>query len=293
MTTNPTSPMAPAEAFSAPAAERTRRRHRAAAGARAGHANPKSEIRNPQLKRRCTRCGRLKPLGRFARDKRCRDGRSAQCKDCHAAYQRQWRRRRPDRPADPAAPKHRRCSRCGRVRPLDLFVKQKYCRYGRSHWCKACHAAYVREWRRRRPDRAYRPPAPKERLCTGCGRVLPLDCFPKAGRGRAKRSLRCRDCHRAQARAWRARHRAELSATARRYRLLWRDKHAARQAAYWAAEAGLIHRPDRCERCGQTPPPNRLHGHHPDYSRPLNVVWLCSLCHAREHRRDLAARKAP
>ena len=48
-----------------------------------------------------------------------------------------------------------------------------------------------------------------------------------------------------------------------------------------------------CERCGKPPTPGgikkRLDAHHADYSRPLDVEWLCHSCHRREHqagRRD-------
>jgi ribosomal protein S27AE len=36
-----------------------------------------------------------------------------------------------------------------------------------------------------------------------------------------------------------------------------------------------------CERCGYGV---GVCGHHEDYSRPLEVVWLCGLCHGRRHR---------
>ena len=35
-----------------------------------------------------------------------------------------------------------------------------------------------------------------------------------------------------------------------------------------------------CEVCGSS----KTHGHHEDYSRPLDVVWLCGLHHRELHR---------
>lgn len=35
-----------------------------------------------------------------------------------------------------------------------------------------------------------------------------------------------------------------------------------------------------CEVCGA---PN-THAHHDDYSKPLEVRWLCSTCHGQEHK---------
>jgi hypothetical protein len=37
---------------------------------------------------------------------------------------------------------------------------------------------------------------------------------------------------------------------------------------------------DPCEECGKL----KAHAHHDDYSKPLNVRWLCALCRARYHK---------
>lgn len=64
-----------------------------------------------------------------------------------------------------------------------------------------------------------------------------------------------------------------------------RAKVRARSKVYVALASGRLEkRPceavDRHGRfCRRTP----VHAHHEDYSRPLDVVWLCRCCHARRH----------
>ena len=44
-----------------------------------------------------------------------------------------------------------------------------------------------------------------------------------------------------------------------------------------AINSGALVRPTECSDCGANCVP---HGHHDDYSRPLEVRWLCAKCHA-------------
>ncbi len=52
-----------------------------------------------------------------------------------------------------------------------------------------------------------------------------------------------------------------------------------------ALRRGEIEKPSACWYCGST---DRVQGHHADYSRPLDVVWLCDKCHKRVHRETRA-----
>jgi hypothetical protein len=48
-----------------------------------------------------------------------------------------------------------------------------------------------------------------------------------------------------------------------------------------AVRAGTLVRPARCEQCGKVQ--RGLHGHHEDYGKPLEVIWLCNTCHLLRH----------
>ena len=77
-----------------------------------------------------------------------------------------------------------------------------------------------------------------------------------------------------------------------------RAQMAAGRAVLKAVAAGTLVRPASCSRCGGG---KRIEAHHPDYSKPLEVMWLCRRCHYHEHGhaqehsehlRKLAAEKA-
>jgi len=57
-----------------------------------------------------------------------------------------------------------------------------------------------------------------------------------------------------------------------------RTGHASKVVSRARACGELRHQP--CERCGATP----VHAHHDDYTRPLDVRWLCPACHRLWHR---------
>lgn len=45
--------------------------------------------------------------------------------------------------------------------------------------------------------------------------------------------------------------------------------------------ARKLPRPASCSDCGAV---GKVHGHHEDYDKPLDVVWLCPKCHVAAHR---------
>jgi hypothetical protein len=57
-------------------------------------------------------------------------------------------------------------------------------------------------------------------------------------------------------------------------------KRAAQNALNNAIRDGKLMKPSICQRCDVQ---GRIQAHHPDYTKPLEVEWLCIECHAAEH----------
>ena len=103
--------------------------------------------------------------------------------------------------------------------------------------------------------------------CLGCGETKPLTAYYVNKAGVAGRQSRCKSCFRKQ-----------LNATPD-----IKQKKRAREAVRLAIKAGELVRPETCSACGGR---GRIHGHHDDYARELDVRWLCAACHEDVHRGD-------
>ena len=135
-----------------------------------------------------------------------------------------------------------------------------------------------------------------EKPCIRCGVVKPLADFYAHPRMADGRLGKCKECSKRYARddrklspekhrAYAAKHRNTPNRLAQRkvYRARelakWPERQAARKKVANAIRSGALTR-QPCARCGST---ERIHGHHHDYLRPLDVVWLCEPHHREEH----------
>lgn len=139
--------------------------------------------------------------------------------------------------------------------------------------------------------------------CTECGEEKSLDDFHRNRRMKDGHVNQCKECSRPRKRQYNRQNRDVLNAAHKRYeernpdyvrrqrkkRKLnqqerYPEKVAARKALTTAVELGRVAKPDICERCGGKFLPTEIHGHHRDYSKPLEVEWLCVDCHTHLHR---------
>jgi hypothetical protein len=129
--------------------------------------------------------------------------------------------------------------------------------------------------------------------CSRCKESKPTDCF---GVHRSKPdglATWCRDCKKAHSKAtravyrkarletqrkWQAANREKLIEYDRKYAKKHPDKYKARQILKQEIKMGRIERKP-CEVCGEV----KVDGHHDDYTKPLEVRWLCRAHHTEAH----------
>ena len=135
----------------------------------------------------------------------------------------------------------------------------------------------------------------ESQLCTKCNTVKPLDLFsPNAG-GRLGRVSQCKECRRRYADSYYRKNKDKVLEWGRLYKQTPKGKAVAIKTAHnqmakfpekWSARttlknevaSGRIKRLP-CEVCGET----KTEGHHDDYSKPLEVRWLCTYHHKQHH----------
>lgn len=144
------------------------------------------------------------------------------------------------------------CTKCGKEKDLESFYRDSGKKDGLSSHCKSCRNAYEQTKDRKEAKRRYHT----------------------SERGRARRRKNCAIYNRTE----------KGKATARRHGKRWRNKNQDKIAAHKllnsTIKTGEIVRPKCCEECGNK---CRPHGHHEDYSKPLDVLWLCRACHMKKH----------
>ena len=124
--------------------------------------------------------------------------------------------------------------------------------------------------------------------CFKCERVLPVENFYRHPRMTGGRVGKCKTCNKADVtenRNKRIDYYREYD-RARGAHGGSGNKQPANKTRAWnmiqrAVAAGKIKRPEFCERCGSS---RYIHAHHDDYAKPLDVLFLCAVCHKARHK---------
>jgi len=125
--------------------------------------------------------------------------------------------------------------------------------------------------------------------CRGCDQTKPISEFYEHAAMHDGRMSRCKECTKSKVRMYRRlnesvrdydRRRGARQTTeqAREYRQAFPEAYRAHNAVNNAVRDGRLTK-EPCLFCSA----EKVHGHHRDYSRPLDVIWLCPRCHHRLH----------
>ncbi len=158
-----------------------------------------------------------------------------------------------------------------------------------------------------------------EKVCTKCKQLKDINCFG-AERGDPHGRTHCKECRKIEskeryqkdkeklkkyyairyiemkevintrnkryAQSERGKERIREKSRERRMELKNTPEYKARKQIGWRVEKGKILKPDKCEICGEGEEQRNIHGHHEDYSKPLEVVWCCPQCHSNIHKKS-------
>lgn len=103
---------------------------------------------------------------------------------------------------------------------------------------------------------------PKDKICPDCKNALPQFMFRNQ---EWNINGICNKCARKEKR--------------KKYNKENPKKHGARQIVTIALRSGHLIK-GLCHVCSTS---ENIDAHHPDYENPLDVIWLCKKCHAKEH----------
>lgn len=149
------------------------------------------------------------------------------------------------------------CKKCGKEKALDEFYKHPKSKDGHDSKCKECAKDAVRKNYRKN-----------------------IEYYKEYDRARANLP------HRVKARNDYAQTEQGKEAGNRGKRA-WSERNPIKRGASHivnnAVRDGRMVKPDNCEKCQAS---GRIEGHHCDYAKPLEVMWLCPKCHTDWHKEN-------
>lgn len=182
-----------------------------------------------------------------------------QCKPCKAAYMREWNAKNPDKVKKSAKKKYEKSKEYYAEKSKEWVLNNRK----RSQEIKKAY-----KQRNREQYLAQQREYAKGRYVENREELLARRQSPEALKVMAE---------------WREKNRERLNAV---YLAAYhanpdkQKKHKARNVLNKALKAAQVLRPLNCMICDKT---GRIEGHHEDYDKPLEVIWLCRNCHGKLH----------
>lgn len=193
------------------------------------------------------------------------------------------------------------CCRCKIEKSVDQFSKDKSAKDGLDFKCKLCQSIRRKEYAQKYPERIKNSRLKNIEKNYDSIRLSQRKHFEKNREKINERKRKNRLLHREEfkekenarrrtpefreyARNYQREFRSNKKELIYAWRLVCTERHKikilANQQLCKAIKRGKIIRPTQCEKCKVECKPD---GHHIDYSKPLEVQWLCKICHNQAH----------
>ena len=117
-------------------------------------------------------------------------------------------------------------------------------------------------------------------FCAKC-KTRDADGYIKNGFSGKTRRYYCRKCNRERFKKYYHAHKEKVRAIIYKSVKKHWEKQQARVLLNRQVVSGKLKKPKNCSTCNKR---GRIEAHHTDYEKPLEVVWLCSGCHADADR---------
>lgn len=172
----------------------------------------------------------------------------------------------------------KKCTRCKKVKMLTEFVKHKFYKDGHYSRCKTCTRELEKTWRQNNQD--------KKRAIRAIYRENNRDKIREMDRqyyidNHEKYLEKARIAQSKYFRTEKGKQKYQMQGELVRKR--FPEKSRARSLLSNALCDGKLMKPSKCSLCGSEE--YAIDGHHPDYSKPLEVIWVCKPCHGIIHRK--------
>lgn len=172
------------------------------------------------------------------------------------------------------------CTGCKEEKNFDEFGKDKKGRFGLNQKCKVCCKARakltVRSEEAIQNQKKYRSEWQKKKRPILNARIR--ERYVANLEEERKKSVLRQKKYMASEKG-----RAKHNETSKLYERLNPEKIRAQRKFRAAIKSGKLIRPDICDVCNKS---GKIQGHHEDYNKPLDIIWMCNYCHLYHHQRS-------
>lgn len=160
----------------------------------------------------------------------------------------------------------KKCNKCGITKSIGRFYKQKNGMYGRTGECKECRKQRTRKWISENKEKKLESDRKRDRknrekniVKNKKWREKNPDYFKEYYKQNSEIRLACN----------------------RRFWINNPERYESFKVYQNARRKKILVNPGQCQLCGEKE--LKIQGHHFDYSKPLEVTWLCRECHKTIH----------